>query len=72
MQQHATDKGRITCPHCQHVSVEAMPTNACLYFFECVGCGTLLRPKAGDCCVFCSFGDALCPPRESELNACCK
>ena len=25
-------------------------------------CGTLLRPKAGDCCVFCSYGSVKCPP----------
>jgi len=39
-----------------------MPEDACLWFFECPGCGVLLRPKPGDCCVFCSFGDAPCPP----------
>ena len=25
------------------------------------GCGALLRPKPGDCCVFCSFGTVPCP-----------
>jgi hypothetical protein len=62
---------RLTCPECGHESVETMPTNACVYFHECVGCGTLLRPKPGDCCVFCSFGDSLCPPCKSQLATCC-
>jgi hypothetical protein len=39
-----------------------MPTEACVYFHPCAGCGTVLRPKAGDCCVFCSYGSAPCPP----------
>jgi hypothetical protein len=29
-----------------------MPTDACQFFYECAGCGTRLRPKTGDCCVF--------------------
>ena len=71
IEQELGVEGRITCPHCGHVSLETMPTNACLYFFECIGCGTLLRPKAGDCCVFCSYGDVLCPPRQGDGASCC-
>lgn len=52
----------ITCPNCGHTSTERMPTDACLYFFECPSCGTLLKPKTADCCVFCSYGDVPCPP----------
>jgi hypothetical protein len=52
----------ITCPACGTAKAETMPTDACLYFYECTGCGTLLRPKHGDCCVFCSYGSAPCPP----------
>jgi hypothetical protein len=39
-----------------------MPTDACLVFHSCAGCGVRLRPKAGDCCVFCSYGSVPCPP----------
>lgn len=39
-----------------------MPTDACQFFYECKSCGVLLEPKAGDCCVFCSYGDEPCPP----------
>jgi hypothetical protein len=62
---------RLTCPECGHEAVETMPTNACLYFYDCLGCGSLLRPKPGDCCVFCSFGDVRCPPQEQGIANCC-
>jgi hypothetical protein len=26
----------------------------------------LLRPKPGDCCVFCSYGSVKCPPMRGE------
>ena len=52
----------ITCPTCGTVKLETMPTEACQFFYDCTGCGTLLRPKPGDCCVFCSYGDVACPP----------
>src|SRR5262249_7860094 len=52
----------LTCPHCGHVSVETMPADACQFFYDCKGCGKQLKPKAGDCCVFCSYGSVPCPP----------
>jgi hypothetical protein len=52
----------ITCPVCTHRQSEAMPTDACQYFYDCKGCGAVLRPHPGDCCVFCSFGSVPCPP----------
>jgi len=52
----------LACPHCGRRTPETMPTDACQFFYECIGCGVLLRPKPGDCCVFCSYGDVLCPP----------
>ncbi|HLW93729.1 MAG TPA: GDCCVxC domain-containing (seleno)protein [Roseiarcus sp.] len=56
----------LTCPVCNHQAIETMPTDACQVFYECKGCGTLLRPKQGDCCVFCSYGSAPCPPIQAE------
>ncbi len=55
----------ITCPNCHTQSIEVMPLDACVFFFECGGCGVLLRPHPGDCCVFCSYGSVACPPRQS-------
>jgi hypothetical protein len=52
----------LTCPNCGHAKTETMPTDACRFFYECEQCHMVLRPKAGDCCVFCSWGDVPCPP----------
>jgi hypothetical protein len=49
-----------------------MPTNACQYFYECTDCRTLLKPKPGDCCVFCSYGSVPCPPiQQGAGDECC-
>ncbi|HEX3918034.1 MAG TPA: GDCCVxC domain-containing (seleno)protein [Caulobacteraceae bacterium] len=45
-----------------------MPTDACQYFYDCQGCGAVLKPKAGDCCVFCSYGEVPCPPVQCECG----
>ena len=52
----------VRCPHCGHAADVEMPANACVIVHACAGCGVLLRPKAGDCCVFCSYGSTRCPP----------
>jgi hypothetical protein len=62
----------ITCPGCGHAQRELMPTDACQYFYECHGCRTLLRPKPGHCCVFCSYGDVVCPPMQGADSCCGK
>jgi len=61
-------RSRITCPHCGFARDEVMPTDACIYFYECRGCGERLKPKPGDCCVFCSYGTVACPP--VQQNGC--
>ena len=43
-----------------------MPTDACQFFYDCATCGALLRPKPGDCCVFCSYGTVPCPSRQAS------
>jgi hypothetical protein len=53
----------ITCPACGRTADERMPPDACLYFWPCPHCGVVARPKPGDCCVFCSYGTEVCPPR---------
>ena len=55
----------ITCPMCGVAQAEPMPTDACMYFYECTGCSERLRPRAGDCCVFCSYGTEKCPPKQN-------
>jgi hypothetical protein len=63
-------ESELTCPCCGFVSVETMPTDACVYFHECARCHAMLRPTPGDCCVFCSFGSVKCPPMQAG-DACC-
>ena len=62
---------RITCPHCGHAREETMPTDACIFFYECQGCHELLRPLPGDCCVFCSYSAVKCPPVQAGQSGCC-
>lgn len=59
----------ITCPVCVARTEEVMPTNACQFFYECPHCGSVLRPLAGDCCVYCSYGTVPCPPMQQ--GDCC-
>jgi len=60
----------VTCPACGFKKEEEMPTDACLYIYECTNCKTLLKPKHGDCCVFCSYGTVKCPPLQQSKNCC--
>lgn len=60
----------LTCPECGHQSKDMMPTNACQFFYDCKGCGTVLKPNPGDCCVYCSFGDVACPPIQVGDDCC--
>ena len=63
-------KSEITCPECGYRKIENMPINACQWYYECEHCHCLLRPKPGDCCVFCSYGSVKCPPVQ-ESGKCC-
>ncbi|TLS68588.1 hypothetical protein FE236_05755 [Mariprofundus erugo] len=70
MSHHVITLSTITCPACGHSKQETMPTDACQWFYECESCHLLLRPKPGDCCVFCSFGDIPCPPVQQHHGCC--
>jgi len=56
----------ITCPNCSFSKAEIMPVNACQVLYQCSNCQHILRPKPGDCCVFCSYGSNQCPPKQVE------
>ncbi|HSH19916.1 MAG TPA: GDCCVxC domain-containing (seleno)protein [Draconibacterium sp.] len=60
----------ITCPECNFQKKETMSENSCQFFYECTNCKTILKPKKGDCCVFCSYGTIKCPP-EQKGGKCC-
>jgi hypothetical protein len=59
----------ITCAVCGGTATEPMPTDACRYLYTCDHCGTSLRPRPGDCCVFCSYGRVPCPPKQVEQRS---
>jgi hypothetical protein len=60
----------ITCPICGYEKEETMPTDTCQFFYECENCKTVLRPKKGDCCVFCSYGTVKCPSKQTGEECC--
>jgi len=39
----------IICPICRTSKIEDMPSDACQHFYDCTGCGAVLKPKPGDC-----------------------
>lgn len=59
----------LRCPICRHDEIETMPENACVWIYTCKNCGQSLKPKSGDCCVFCSYGSVACPPMQIENSA---
>ncbi|MCK6512136.1 hypothetical protein L6R29_19555 [Myxococcota bacterium] len=60
----------ITCPSCGKSQLETMPTDSCQFFYECSGCKTVLRPKQGHCCVYCSYGSVPCPSIQTQAGCC--
>lgn len=60
----------ITCPNCGFQKNETMPEGSYQFFYECENCKAVLKPKQGDCCVFCSYGSVKCPSVQKE-NSCC-
>ena len=63
-------KSEITCLTCGHKKIEEMPSNACQFFYECENCKTVMKPKKGDCCVYCSYGTVACPPIQQNKSCC--
>jgi hypothetical protein len=50
---------QLTCPECGNVSMETMPIDACIYFFECLHCQAMgqtlyRRPLPPDAIAFSS------------------
>ncbi len=62
-------RSTITCPFCGHKQTETMPIDFCLFFYTCKACRVLLKPKEGDCCVFCSYGNEKCPQIQMGMCA---
>ena len=60
----------LICPTCNHKVIEKMPTTSCQFFYKCENCKTLLKPKEGDCCVYCSYGTVKCPSIQRKEDCC--
>jgi hypothetical protein len=58
----------ITCPQYGFAKHERMPPDTGVIFFQCASCGAVLRPKTGDCCVYCSHSGKHCPSKQKETN----
>jgi len=52
--------GNLTCPECKHVQSMVIPETSCTHTYKCSGCKKLISAKK-TCCVFCDYGDRLCP-----------
>ncbi|WP_299349623.1 GDCCVxC domain-containing (seleno)protein [uncultured Shimia sp.] len=66
----AETRSTLTCPECGHSETHDMPTDACQWFLECPSCNVILKPREGDCCVFCSYGTVPCPPIQDGESCC--
>lgn len=60
----------LSCPACGAETAATMPSDACVFFWDCPACATVVRPLPGDCCVFCSYADRPCPPVQSGSSCC--
>ncbi|MFX0182480.1 MAG: GDCCVxC domain-containing (seleno)protein [Candidatus Hodarchaeota archaeon] len=54
----------LTCPKCGFSEKLMMPADQCVILHKCNSCQSVLQPEAGECCVFCSYGDTPCPPMQ--------
>ena len=56
----------VTCPSCGDQREQRMPEFSCLPVYTCPVCQTVLRPAAGDCCIFCTYGSVPCPAIQEQ------
>ncbi len=64
MQNQISSQSDITCPHCGFKKTETLPTDVCVIKYTCQSCKKDIVPKAGDCCVYCSYGTHKCPSKQ--------
>ncbi|HHB78835.1 MAG TPA: hypothetical protein ENK85_06345 [Saprospiraceae bacterium] len=51
-----------------HQKEEQMDTESCQFFYQSEACKARLKPKPGDCCVYCSYATVPCPPIQESRN----
>lgn len=67
---------KLTCPECGASHEAVMPEHERLEVYTCPSCKAELKPRKGECCVFCSYGTVPCPAVQCEwengqLGVCC-
>lgn len=67
MNEQVKTVASLICPECGKSQTVLMPLDACQFFYKCVQCAATLKPKKGDCCVFCSYSDSKCPSKQIEV-----
>ena len=60
-------KANLTCPFCGQVQEVKMPETGCQYMYKCQKCDQIITSKPGECCVFCSYADTKCPPKQQGM-----
>jgi hypothetical protein len=60
----------LTRPECGHRTLETMPTDICQWNHASTGCGALLWPGPGDCCVVCASGSEAGPAAQMHGEPC--
>ena len=66
MEDGIVKRTHLACPNCSFREELEIPADYCLFFHTCANCETRLRSASGDCCVFCSYEDTLCIPKQQE------
>ena len=61
----------LACPESGRVKEETRPTGACQWFHACERCTSVLGPKPGDCCMFCSYGTNIRPSKQADPGVRC-
>lgn len=56
----------ITCPSCSYKSTEIMPVNYCQIWYKCKKCEIVIKPKKDECCIYCSYGNVMCPSKQKK------
>lgn len=60
----------IACPFCGFKKNETMPAAYSEKEYTCAKCAKVLTPKEGECCVFCSYSNMICPPQQEKRDCC--
>jgi hypothetical protein len=66
MENNIISRTHLTCPFCGFREELEIPADYCLISHRCANCNMPIKPAPGDCCVFCSYGDVVCIPKQRE------